>query len=154
MKAAEKLDEEDPSDDDDDGEKDEIAHLAERIFKAQIRRKKKKGFILKKDKKGKAKQSEIICFECEEPRHLRTKYPKLKKSSKKKTPDKKAMMATWEELDEEQEHAKSQEEKEIVANLCFMADIVSDEETEVTKTELELSYDDLQKAYDELLDDS
>ena len=35
-----------------------------------------------------------------------------------------------------------------------MADIVSDEEIEVIDFEPELSYDDFQKAYDELLDDS
>ena len=66
MKATKELDEEeeDPSDDNDDDEKDEISHLVERISKAWIRRKKKKGFVPEKDKKGKAKQSEIICFEC------------------------------------------------------------------------------------------
>ena len=104
MKASKESDEEEgeePSDDDD--EKDEIAHLAERISKAWIRRrKKKKGFSPKKDKKGKPKKSEIICFECKEPRHWRSECPKLKKSSKKK-----AMMATWEDLDEEQEYAES-----------------------------------------------
>ena len=65
MKASEESyeDEEEPSDDNDDDKKDEITHLAERISKAWIRRKKKKGFIPNKDKKGKAKQSEIICFE-------------------------------------------------------------------------------------------
>ena len=57
------------------------------------------------------------------------------------------MVATWEDLDEEQEGTESQEEEEIVANLCFMADIVSDEETGVMDSELEPSYDDLQKAY-------
>ena len=87
---------------------------------------------------------------------MRSKCPKLKKSSKKKTPKKKAMIAALEYLDEEQEGAKSQEEEEIAVNLYFMADIVSDEETKVIETEPEpkLSYDDLQKAYDELLDDS
>ena len=63
-------------------------------------------------------------------------------------------MATWEDLDEEQDGAESQEEEEIVANLCFMANVVSDEETEVIDSEPELSYDDFQRAYDELLDDS
>ena len=53
------------------------------------------------------------------------------------------MMATWEDLDEEQEGAESQEEKEIVANLCFIADIVSNKEIEVTLPELELSYEEL-----------
>ena len=64
------------------------------------------------------------------------------------------MMATWEDLDEEQEGAESQEKEEIVVNLCFVIDIVSDEETEVLNYEPEPSYDDLQKAYDEPLDDS
>ena len=35
-----------------------------------------------------------------------------------------------------------------------MADIVSDKETKVMNFEPEPSYDDLQKAYDELMDDS
>ena len=61
-------DEEDSSDYDydDDDEKDEIAHLAKRISKAWIKRKKKKGFVPKKDEKRKTKQSDIICFECKE----------------------------------------------------------------------------------------
>ena len=94
MKAAEEEEEEESFYDDNDDEKDEIAHLVERISKAWIRRKKKKGFVPKKDKKGKAKQSEIICFECNEPGHLRSECPKLKKNSKKKVPKKKTMMAT------------------------------------------------------------
>ena len=57
MKVTEEIDEEkeDYSDDDDD-EKDEITYLVERISKASIKRKrkKKKGFVPKKDKKGKA----------------------------------------------------------------------------------------------------
>ena len=47
-------------------------------------------------------------------------------------------MATREDFDEEQENVESQGEEEIVANLCFMADIVSEEETEVSDYELEL----------------
>ena len=94
----EEEEEEHSNDDDDD---DEIADLAKRISKAWIRRKKKKRFVPKNDKKGKAKQSEIICFKCKEPGHTRSKCPKLKKSSKKKAPKKNAMMATWKDLDEE-----------------------------------------------------
>ena len=52
---------------------------------------------------------------------------------------------------QEQERTESQEEEKIVANLCFMADVVFEEETEVLDSEPELSCDDLQKAYDELL---
>ena len=63
MKAIEDLDKDESSEDeDDDDEKDEIAHLARRISKAWIKRK-KKDFVPKKDKKGKAKQDEVICFE-------------------------------------------------------------------------------------------
>ena len=114
MKAVEESKEEEEeedssNDDDDDDEKDEIAHLVERISKAWIKRKKKKGFVPKKGKKGKAKQSEVICFECKEPGHVRSECPRLKKTSKKKTPMKKAIMATWEDLDEEQDNIESQE---------------------------------------------
>ena len=151
MKASKEIDEEEESPDDEDEEdKDEIAHLAKKISKAWIiRMKKKKDFVPKKEKKGKAKQNEITYYECKEPRHLQSKCPKLKKNSKKK-----AMMAAWEDLDEEQEGIESQEEEEIVTNFYFVADIVSDEEIRVTDFEPERSYDDLQKAYDELLNDS
>ena len=105
MKAAEetKEEEEDFSDD----EKDEIAHLEKRISKAWIKRKKKKGFVPKKNKKGKAKQSEVICFECKESGHVRSECPRLKKNLKKKTPKKKAIMASWEDMDKEQEGIES-----------------------------------------------
>ena len=100
MKASEdsKEEEEDSSDDEDDS--DEIAHLARKISRAWIKRK-KKNLVPKKDKKGKAKQDEIICFECKEPGHVRSECPRLKKASEKKTTKKKAMMATWEDLDKE-----------------------------------------------------
>ena len=63
------------------------------------------------------------------------------------------MMTTWEDLDEKQENTESQSEEEIIANLCFMANIISDEETEVHDSEPNLTFENLQKAYDELLDD-
>ena len=139
---------EDKEDTFEDYDEDEIVHLARRILKVWINRKKKKGFVPKKDKKGKAKQDDVICFECKEPRHVRSECPRLKKKLKKK-----AMIATWEDLDEEQQGLESQEE-EVVANLCFMANIVSKKEIKVLDSEPELSYNDLIKAYDELLDDS
>ena len=132
MKVTEELEE----DEEDFSNNDEIAHLAKRISKVWIKRT-KKSFATKKDKKGKAKLDEVICFECKEPEHIRSECPRLKKASKKKITKKKAMMATWKDLDEEQENAKSHEEEEIVANLCFMADIISVEETEVSNFELD-----------------
>ena len=47
-------------------------------------------------------------------------------------------MATWEDLDEEQENVESQGEEGIIANLYFMADIISEKETEVSDFDLEL----------------
>ena len=47
----------------DEDEHKEIANLVHKITNAWIRRKKKKGLPPKKDfKKGKSKQSEIICY--------------------------------------------------------------------------------------------
>ena len=64
MKALEETDKEkEPSDDEDKEGKDEIAHLAKKISIAWIRRMTKKRVAPKKDKKGKAKKNEIICYE-------------------------------------------------------------------------------------------
>ena len=88
LKASEDTEEEDQDSSDDDDDSDEIAHLARKISRAWIKRK-KKNLVPKKDKKGKAKQDEIICFECKEPGHVRSECPRLKKASKKKTTKKK-----------------------------------------------------------------
>ena len=78
---------------------------------------------------------------------------KIEKELQEENTEKKAMMATLEDLEEEQENAESQGEEEIVANLCFIAYIVFEEETKVTLPNPKFSYHELQKAYDELLDD-
>ena len=106
MKVAEESEKEEEESSEEDEDCDEIAHLAKRISKAWFRRK-KKNLAPKKDKRGKLKQDEIICFECKEPGHIRSECPRLKKVSKKKITKKKAMMATWEDLDEDQENAES-----------------------------------------------
>ena len=72
----------------------------------------------------------------------------------KKAPKKMAMMSIWENLDEEQENAESQGEEEIIVNLCFMANIISEEKIKASNSEVELKSENLQKAYDDLLDDS
>ena len=92
MKLIEDSDEdedESSDDDDDDDEKDEIAHLAGRISTAWIKRKKNKGFVPKKDKRGKAKQDEVICFECKEPGHARSKCPRLRRILRRRFPKRK-----------------------------------------------------------------
>ena len=94
LKASEESGEKESSEDEDEEAKDEITHLAEKISKAWIKRKKKKWLTPENDKKGKTKQSEIICYECKEPRHLRSECPKLKISFRTKAPTKKAMMSS------------------------------------------------------------
>ena len=90
MKAAKELEEdEEHSSEDDDGE---IAFGKEHI--KSMDRRKKKGPIPKKDKKDKAKQDKVICFECKELGHVRSECPRLKKNLKKKALKKRAMMAT------------------------------------------------------------
>ena len=54
MKASEESEEEEEDSSEDDDDDDEIVHLAMRISKAWIKRK-KKSFVPKKNKKGKAK---------------------------------------------------------------------------------------------------
>ena len=61
MKASEELEEEkESSEDEDEEEKNEISHLAVKISKAWIRRKKKKGFPPNKGKKE--KQNKMTLF--------------------------------------------------------------------------------------------
>ena len=48
-----------------------------------------------------------------------------------------------EDLDEEQENIESQIEEEIIANLWFITDIVSEDETKVFDSELESSFENL-----------
>ena len=82
LKASEDSEEEEQDSYDDEDDSDEIAHLERKISRAWIKRK-KKNLVPKKDKKGKAKQDEIICFACKEPGHVRSECPRLKKASKK-----------------------------------------------------------------------
>ena len=81
MKVAEDSNEDEDESSKDDDEVDEIAHLARRFSKAWIKRK-KKGFVPKRDKKSKAKQDEVICFDCKEPRHAKSVCLRLNKASK------------------------------------------------------------------------
>ena len=74
LKASEESEEEEEDSSDDNDDSDEIAHLVRNISKAWIKRK-KKNLASKKDKKGKVKQDEIICFECKELGHVKSECP-------------------------------------------------------------------------------
>ncbi|GAV58131.1 hypothetical protein CFOL_v3_01665 [Cephalotus follicularis] len=98
-------------------------------------------------KKGElSNKEEVICYECNKLGHYKIDYPKLKKN-KEHSKKKKAMMATWSDNDD----SSSDEESDgKVANIAFMA-IENEEENEVHLSTY-FSFDELQDAYDELVE--
>nr|KYP31711.1 hypothetical protein KK1_047822 [Cajanus cajan] len=108
--------------------------------------------VQKKKPTSSSEKAQPLCYECKKPGHYKTECPKLEKErekeKKKSTPHKKkAMMATWDDLDttsfEDDEHA----------NICQMENIDSSSESddeEVSKS----NFKDLQYAYNQLLTDS
>ena len=96
--------------------------------------------------KGEASgKNSITCYECKKPGHMKSECPMLRKDAKR-TKKKKAMMATWEDLEETS--SDSDEDGDDVASICLM----ENEENEVNESNS--SYEELLKAFDELLHDS
>ncbi|XP_057984699.1 uncharacterized protein LOC131169503 [Hevea brasiliensis] len=63
--------------------------------------------------------SEIVCYECNKPGHIKPKCPTLKKKNKfRKDKSKKAMAATWSDSDSSSNDETSDKE---AANTCMMA---------------------------------
>nr|KYP69656.1 hypothetical protein KK1_008856 [Cajanus cajan] len=112
----------------------------------------KKVHCTKKYNRNPREKVQPLFYECKKPGHYKTECPELEKErekeKKKSTPHKKkAMMATWEDLD-----TTSSEDDE-QANICLMADIDSSSEfddEEVNKSD----FVELQYAYNQLLTDS
>ena len=52
--------------------KNEISHLVRRYQKLGLKKKKKRALSLKRTKKGKVKQVEVICFKCKEAGSVRS----------------------------------------------------------------------------------
>ncbi|GAV65569.1 LOW QUALITY PROTEIN: UBN2 domain-containing protein, partial [Cephalotus follicularis] len=104
-----------------------------------LRQQRKKPFK-KHLKEGKSsKREEVICYECNKPRHYKNECPKLK--NKEHSKKKKAMMATWSDSDDSNSDEESNEE---IAHIAFMT-IEKEEEDEV-----QFSFDELQSAYETL----
>nr|KYP76418.1 hypothetical protein KK1_020660 [Cajanus cajan] len=67
-------------------------------------------------------KAQPLCYECKKPRHYKTECPELEKEKEKEKKKstlhkmKKAMMATWEDLDT----TSSKDDEQ--ANICLMAD--------------------------------
>ena len=151
----EKSSDEAESSEDDISDNDELSFISRKI---QAMWKKKGGMRRKhfgrrspKDRTETKDKSPIICYECKKPGHIKAECPSLNKEKEKRRffPKKKrGLMATWEDLD--LSTTDDEEEAEEEANLCLMANTVSEEEEdEVTNCDL-----DLQNAFDELLNNS
>ncbi|GAV67320.1 UBN2 domain-containing protein [Cephalotus follicularis] len=120
----------DSSDEDSD---DEMA-LITRRFKKYWAKKKfgSKHFKKSLPSKSETKKEEIICFECNKPRHCKSECPRLKKT-KDTIKKKKAMLATWSDSDEPSfEEEENQEE----AQLALMAIDDSDEDEDEDENEV------------------
>ena len=93
-----------------------------------------------------ARNNQIICYGCKQPRHLRSECPMNKESKKDKDKKKKkAMMATW--SDSDPSSPKSESDMKIKANPCLMAI-----EDKVCIDDLD-EFDKLQNEYECLFND-
>lgn len=126
--------------------------------------------FLKKNSRRKFKKpetsSKITCFECGKQGHIKTDCPDLKKSKKTEKKEKKPRRAylAWEDNDSTASSSSSDIEEQV--NLCLMADdssnkvkyfsdceSFSDSSSDST-TSSQPSYENLQNAFQELLEES
>ncbi|KAH9769176.1 hypothetical protein KPL71_011898 [Citrus sinensis] len=122
----------------DEEEMDMLARRFRKLFKKSDERRKFRDLKNRKEKK-----EVITCYECKKPGHIRPKCPLLNKLKKK------AMVATWDDSDEE---TSDGEEHQEMTNLALMAigDKLDDELDEVNDL---LTYDELHDAFKELYDE-
>ncbi|KAH9657681.1 hypothetical protein KPL70_023179 [Citrus sinensis] len=98
------------SDEESEIDDEELAMLARRFrkfYKKNNEQRKFKGYKNKKEKK-----EPITCYECKKPGHIRPECPLLNKLKKK------AMVATWNDSDEE---TSDEDEQQEMTNLALMA---------------------------------
>ncbi|MQL86331.1 hypothetical protein Taro_018864 [Colocasia esculenta] len=119
----------------DESSEDEEAFLSRRLQRILAKKKYqsgrryfKKGRDFKKPEVKDVKKSELICYECKKPGHIKAECPKLKKTEFKKKDNskkfkrykKKAMAAAWNNESESDSESSSSNEEEQKANLAFM----------------------------------
>ena len=154
--------EESEGSDEDSEDDDELSLISKRVNRLQKHRKKGQGKFrgvrrtighfdssLGQKKQGSGK--EVICFECKEPGHYKNDCPKLKKDKRPKknfSKVKKGLMATWDDLESEEEDFD--EETTNVALMVTTKDPTSSEEPE-DKALSELESDsDLEEVFSNL----
>ena len=126
------------SDEENDFEDEEMAMMARKFKKFFKKSGEWKKF--RKLKNQKEKKEVIICYECKKSGHIRLECPLLKKLKKK------AMVATWDNSDEE---SSNEEDSQEMSNLALMA--IGD--GELNKVNDLPIYDELYDAFKELYND-
>ncbi|KAH9658346.1 hypothetical protein KPL70_023452 [Citrus sinensis] len=110
----------------DEEEMDMLARRLRKLFKKSGERRKSRDLKNRKEKK------EVIkCYECKKPGHIRTECPLLNKLKKR------AMVATWDDSDEE---TSDSEEHQEMTNLALMA--IGDELDDELDKEFDLEFKD------------
>ncbi|KAL5545093.1 hypothetical protein UlMin_008877 [Ulmus minor] len=117
-------------------EKD-IALLA-RKFKKFLKYDRRNRKSTMKENDEKPKRSEMICYECNKPGHIKPDCPQLKHMKKK------AMVATWDDDDSSDSESENDEQ----ANVCFMT--IQDEVNHFESNSPNFSLDELLDAFKEL----
>ncbi|KAH9704888.1 Integrase catalytic domain-containing protein [Citrus sinensis] len=129
------------SDEESEMDDEELAMLARRFrkfYKKNNEQRKFRGYNNKKEK-----NEPITCYECKKPRHIRPECALLNKLKKK------AMVATWDDSDEETSDEDDQQE---MTNLALMA--VGEESCdELDEVSVLPTYDELQDAFNDLHDE-
>ncbi|KAH9792213.1 hypothetical protein KPL71_004031 [Citrus sinensis] len=121
----------------DEEEMDMLARRFRKLFKKSGERRKFR------DLKNRKEKNEVIkCYECKKPGHIRTECPLLNKLKKK------AMVATWDDSDDE---TSDDEEHQEMTNLALMA-IGDESDDELDETNDLSTYDELYDAFKELHD--
>ena len=122
----------------DEAEMDMLTRRFRKLFKKSGERRKFRDLKNRKEKK------ELIkCYECKKLGHIRTECPLLNKHKKK------AMVATWDDSDEE---TSDDEEHQEMTNLALMA-IGDESDDELDEVNDLLTYDELHDAFKELYDE-
>ncbi|KAH9743781.1 hypothetical protein KPL70_003419 [Citrus sinensis] len=100
-----------------------IGRKFRRIFKKQIKRRNFKDLMRENLKVERGKMEAIVCFECKKRGHIRSECPLFNKLKK----EKKAMVATWDDSDEESSDEEDSQEVSNFDNLDEVSDLTYDE---------------------------
>nr|XP_027193509.1 uncharacterized protein LOC113788187 [Cicer arietinum] len=137
---------EEESEENEQGDADEVTFLTRRIQKMMRRRDQiKKGFQ-NRNPKTEIDKSQVTCFGCNKLGHYKAECPSNKNPPKRFPFKKKSMMATWDDSEESET-----EEEEEEANICLMA---KTEEDEVMNSEPCHLCQQMGNEFDNLLNDS